>query len=65
MKTQKPILVDKIQTSLVDTSTANSVFDIALLKETKEIAEVLKIAHGKTVNLKELYNEMWLYNQET
>lgn len=58
-------LVDKNGSSLVDKSTKDSVVDLEKFKETRNMADVIYILHHKRVNLKELYNEMWLLDQET
>lgn len=60
MKTKNENSVDISGTRPRDASTALRVYDVALLKETKEIADVLTLVKGKRPNLEELYHEMWL-----
>lgn len=63
--TENHSLVDVNSESLVDKSTREStdfVYDIALLKETKEYSDIIELVNGYKPNIRELYYEMWLHN---
>ena len=58
-------LVDINSSSLVDKSTSDTssfTYDIALLKETKEYADIIELVNGYKPNIKELYYEMWFHD---